>query len=108
MIEQLAPEVSVLGQLLDCPKSPVRYMDVIFSGAFPSLVRVRTCCALVLPTSWLPKAWTAGDRLTKVPVPVSGIACGLPAALSATFSVALRTPVAAGVNVTLSEQEFWG
>ena len=35
-----------------------------------------------------------------VPVPVSGTVCGLPAALSVTFSVAVRVPVAEGLKTT--------
>src|SRR5579863_571185 len=39
--------------------------------------------------------------LATIPVPLSVSDCGLPAALSATLIVAVRAPVAVGVNVTL-------
>lgn len=39
-----------------------------------------------------------------VPVPLSAAVCGLPAALSATLTLALRAPAAVGVNVTLMPQ----
>jgi hypothetical protein len=40
-----------------------------------------------------------------MPVPVSATVCGLPAALSATLTFAVRVPEAVGVNVTLMEQD---
>ena len=48
----------------------------------------------------------SGDKVAAgaVPVPVSDTLCGLPAALSATLTEALREPVAWGVNVTLMVQ----
>jgi hypothetical protein len=39
-----------------------------------------------------------------VPVPVSVTVCGLPAALSTMFNVAVRVPIAVGVNDTLIVQ----
>ena len=39
-----------------------------------------------------------------LPVPVSAIVCGLPAALSAMEMAAVRVPVLVGVNVTLIVQ----
>ena len=44
---------------------------------------------------------TTGDVIA---VPVSATVCGLPVALSAMLSVAVRVPAAAGVNVTATEQ----
>ena len=38
------------------------------------------------------------------PVPDNETVCGLPAALSVTFNVALRAPVVVGANVTLMVQ----
>jgi hypothetical protein len=38
------------------------------------------------------------------PVPVNATVCGVPAALSATFSVALRVPARVGIKVTLIVQ----
>jgi len=39
-----------------------------------------------------------------VPVPLRVTVCGLPVALSATESVAVRAPLVVGVNVTVMEQ----
>jgi len=39
-------------------------------------------------------------RATATPVPAAETDCGLPAALSATTSVPVRSPTAVGVNVT--------
>jgi hypothetical protein len=41
-----------------------------------------------------------------IPFPVSEIVCGLPEALSLTFSVAPRGPIADGEKVTVMRQEF--
>ena len=51
-----------------------------------------------------------GENVTagKTPTPVSGTDCGLPGALSVTFTAALRFPVAAGVKVTLMLQLLFG
>ena len=43
--------------------------------------------------------------LATVPVPFSTSVCGLPGALSATFIVAVRAPVALGVKVTFITHE---
>jgi hypothetical protein len=54
----------------------------------------------------LPKgSVAAGFRETSgaAPVPVSGRRCGLPDALSTTFTVAVRLPPAAGVKVAAME-----
>jgi len=51
----------------------------------------------------LPKLQELGEKLicgVPVPVPVSETACGEPAALSEIERLALRLPVAEGVNVT--------
>lgn len=72
------------------------------SVAVPVLVTVIVCAALVVVWIWfanvtvLELSETAGC----VPVPVSVNVCGLPVALSATETVAVRAPVALGVNVT--------
>jgi hypothetical protein len=43
-------------------------------------------------------------KVAVVPVPLSPIVCGLAPPLSETFSVALRLPVAVGLNVTVMVQ----
>ena len=52
----------------------------------------------------------AGERVTtgSVPVPVRVTDCGLPTALSATLTVALRLPAAEGVKATFTVHEFPG
>ena len=64
--------------------------------------------ALVVPIETLPKFNLEVDRLTAgaplTPEPVRLVVCGLPAALSLTERMAVRVPVAVGVNVTLIEQ----
>jgi hypothetical protein len=60
---------------------------------------------LVLPTFTVPKLSDEGLRVNAVnPVPDRETVCGLPAALSATLTVAVREPIASGVNVTLIVQ----
>jgi hypothetical protein len=77
---------------------------VIFSTAVPVFVSVTLLDELVVPTLRLAKVRLVGERLTvgavvAAPVPVRTKVCGLPAALSATDTVAAREPVATGVNV---------
>ena len=50
---------------------------------------------------------TAGPA-APVPVPLNVTACGLPLALSVKLNVALRLPVADGVNFTMTEQVLPG
>jgi len=76
-------------------------MPVMVIAVVPMLVRVMILAALVVPTVTEPKFKVAGASLAVVPTPVSGISCGLPAALSVTLSDALRAPIAEGVNVML-------
>ena len=56
----------------------------------------------------MPKARLAGERLTTgavlVPVPERLTVWGLPLALSAMLSAAVRAPLAEGVKMTLIEQ----
>src|SRR5207302_1620630 len=62
--------------------------------------------ALVVVRSWLPKSRLVGGNPTPgpVPFPLSATVCGLPAALSPSYSVPVRAPKAVGVNVTLMVQ----
>ena len=87
---------------------PVTAKLVMLKAALPGLVRVRVCAALVVPRDWLAKARLAGERLTTgavlVPVPERLTVWGLPLALSAMLSAAVRAPLAEGVNVTLIMQ----
>ena len=112
LIEQSAPAASVEvlgGQLFVCEKSPllapVIAMLEIVSAAFPLFVTVTFCDALVLPTGWLAKV-SGADNVTAgaMPVPVSETLWGLFNASSEIETVALRAPVAVGLNVTLMLQ----
>ena len=77
----------------------------------PVLVRVMARAALVW-ISWFPKAKLVGERLTAaagaaallVPVPLRLTVWGLPEALSAMLSAAVRVPLAEGLKVTLIVQ----
>ena len=83
---------------------PVTAKLAMLKAVLPVLVRVMGCAALVVPTGRLPKARLVGERLTTavvlVPVPERLTVWGLPLALSAMLSAAVRVPPAAGVNHT--------
>jgi len=70
------------------------------------LVSVTIFAALAVITSCAPNVKLAGEKLTAAPspIPVRLTVCGLPGALSAMVTAALRDPAAAGVNVTLMLQ----
>ena len=102
------PVVGMLaGQLLVSAKSPgfvpVIVMLVIASVPPPLSVRVMFCAALVVPTFWVANVRDFGLSITlgSTPEPVRLIVCGLPIAVSVTWTEALRPPVARGANVTV-------
>ena len=109
---QFSPAASVPPQVFaEMAKSPgfapVRVMLVIVTVAGPVFVSVTVCALLVPATTTLPKGRLTGLRLTVnagTPVPDSGALLGLLAALVVNVSAADRTPVAEGVNVTLTAQ----
>ena len=70
------------------------------------MLNVTLWAALVVPTSWLANVRLAGDRPAAgaIPLPLRAAVCGLPLALSAMVTEAVRVPVAEGVKVTLIEQ----
>src|SRR5437660_901588 len=115
LMVQEAPAASalqLLGDLLVWAKSPalvpVRAMLLMVRAALPLLVSVTAWAALVVLTCWLPKLRLVGLKLTPgalVPLPLKATVCGLPLALSVILTLALRVPVAVGVNVTLMVQE---
>jgi hypothetical protein len=114
LILQLDPAATLVPQLLVCAKSvlfsPVTARLVIVSVAFPVLVRVAVCGELTTPTDSFPKGMLVGANTTTgpppVPVPVRLTVCGLFPASSLTFNVAVRVPVADGVNVTFTVQAW--
>lgn len=72
-------------------------------AAPPELVTVIFCGGLVVPTATPPNETAVEERVTEgaaVPVPVSWTVCGEFGASSVIVSVAVRTPVADGVNVS--------
>ena len=85
-------------------------MDAMLRVALPMFVSVTVCAGLVVPVVWLANVKLDGDMLAigavgAVPVPVKGIACGLPEALSVNVIAPVRVPVAVGLKVTLTVQE---
>ena len=87
---------------------PVTAKLVILKVVVPVLVRVKVCGELAMSTGWLLKARLVGERVAGpvvlVPVPERLTAWGLPLALSAMLSEAVRLPLAEGVKVTLIVQ----
>ena len=76
---------------------------LIVSVEFPGLVTVIDSAVLLVLTTWFPKLQEVGEKLicgVPVPVPVNETLCGDPAALSEIERLALRLPIAEGVNVT--------
>ena len=86
--------------------APVVEILVIVRLPLPLFVRVIVCGELVVLTAWLPNVRVVAERLTTgaAPVPVRLTVCGLPAALSAILTAAVRAPAAVGVNATLIVQ----
>src|SRR6516164_6403022 len=78
-------------------------MPVMLSVVLPTLVRV-VGRDLIWPSGTLPKPRLVGLNSTTVPAPLRLAVCGLPGALSATESAAVRDPRWVGVNVTLIVQ----
>lgn len=105
---QLAPAPRLAGHVLVWVKSPglvpLRAMLLIARAVLPVFVRVTPCAALVVPTSCEPKLSLDGARLTAgasgTPLPDRLTLCGLPVALSATCTEAVRVPAAVGLKVT--------
>jgi hypothetical protein len=113
LIVQLALAASEAGHWLVCAKSPafapVTEMPVTVSAALPEFVSVTVCAGLVVFNACEPNVNEVGASVTTgalaaAPVPVSGTVCGLPVALSANETAAVRAPDAVGLNVTLIVQ----
>lgn len=88
---------------------PSAMLEIFKAIVIPVSVSVEVLAALVVPTFTAPKLINAGTRVAVVsdppaPVPVRLMVCGLPVALSLTFNVAERDPLAVGVNVTATKQ----
>src|SRR5580704_11027956 len=81
----------------------------MFKVAFPVLLTVTVCGALVVPGACIAKTRPCEDRLTigagATPVPESGTVSGPPTGrVSVIVRLPTRTPGVAGVKVTLIEQ----
>jgi hypothetical protein len=98
-VEHVVPELATAN-------GPLALIAVNVKLALPMLVTITVCVALVVPDICAANVREETDKLTTgpVPVPVKVTACGLPAALSVRFNVALRFPTADGVKLTLTEQ----
>src|SRR5271155_4279294 len=84
-------------------------IPVRFSVALPLLVSVTLCAELAVPTVCDEKVRLVGARVTAgagaaTAVPDKGMVCGLPLALSAIETEAVRAPLAVGLKVTLIAQ----
>src|SRR5436853_129804 len=110
---QVAPAAKVAGlvgqalaPVLVAAKSLEAANELIVKAAAPVFVSVTVIGVLVVASSWLPKSRLVGANPTPgaVPLPLSGIICGLPPASTASDSVPLRAPEAVGVKVTLMVQ----
>jgi hypothetical protein len=88
---------------------PADTIEVIVRTEEPEFVMVMTCGVEGVPTAWDAKVRLVGDgeklAFGATPVPVRGTVCGLAEALSVTMTLAVRTPVALGVNITEMVQE---
>ena len=91
---------------------PLRRTEEMCSVALPALITVIVCAGLVLPCAVVGKVRLPGVKVTAgrgdTPVPVNGMVCGLPGALSVTASEACRGPAAVGENTMLIVQVPFG
>jgi hypothetical protein len=88
---------------------PPRVTLLIVSALVPLFVRVATFCPPIPPTDTETQfrfvgATDAVPPVVDAPVPVSATVCGLPVPESAKLRVALRVPLAVGLNTTEAEQ----
>jgi len=88
---------------------PVTVMSEITSAAAPVFVSVTVRAVLVAATGWAPRSMSVASSAmpasgVSVPVPPSVTAALPPAALCAIDRLALRAPVAAGLNTTSTTQ----
>lgn len=105
-IWQLLPMANDVPQVFVCAKSPEAEIPVIFSGAFPMLVRVEVCAALVASTVSEANVSVVGLRLTAAPtaIPTNSTDSGLPGSVPLIAILAILDPPDVGVNVTLTVQ----
>jgi hypothetical protein len=108
LIVQLLPALRLVPHVVVWLKSPafvpVSDMLIPVRVVVSTFLTVTVWAALVVPTVWVANVSLVGVTLTPVPVPVSDTVCGLPGALSAIETEAVRVPAAVGRNVTLIVQ----
>src|SRR5437764_10346100 len=107
VIVQLPPTTTATAvQLLTWEKAPVAITLLTVKLAVPVLLSVTGTAVLVDPTNTPLKLTLAGESVATgaIPVPLIGTLCGLPLALSVTFTVDDRLPVFVGLNVTVIVQ----
>src|SRR6476469_2365250 len=112
VIVQLSFGASVAGQSSLTAKSPgfapARATLETCRPAVPVLRTVAVCAALAVSTRWAPKARldgvTAAAGAVGVPVPPTGMLCGVSGASSPTTRFALRAPVSDGAKLTVIVQ----
>src|SRR5712691_3414502 len=110
LIVQLAPDASVLPQLVLMVKSPLTVMLPIDSGPLPALNTTTFCGTVGLPTLPPPKLRypLLSKGLAAVPVPRRLIDWVPPNPSSYSVRAAARTPYPCGVKLTVREQEAPG
>src|SRR5689334_11696423 len=104
---QLWPTARLVGQVLVTGKSDrLLEIEVIESEVLPWFFRVAIWLVLEPPRATLPKLSVDGVIMTPgtVALPVNGIVCGLPPALSVIFTVPAATPETVGEKMTLMVQ----
>jgi hypothetical protein len=103
---ELVLHVPPLAMLKSDAFVPVIEMLLIVSGPVPVFFSVVDWAALVVPTFCAVENVIPPVKLATgwVPVPEMASDCGVPLALSETLTLALRVPVAVGLNVTLIVQ----
>jgi len=97
-----APQVSAVSAKSPEFVPPIARL-VMLNTALPVLLKERVCREPTVSMGKVPKLRLPGERTATglAPVPERVTVCGLPPALSATFTAAVNDPMAAGVKVTL-------
>src|SRR5207302_1436876 len=95
-----------LAPILVAAKSPEGANELIVKAPAPVFVSVTVIGAVVVASSWLPKARLVGANPTPgaVPFPLSVMICGLPPSLSVSDSVPVRATHSVRVALTMLVQ----
>jgi len=105
-IVQLAPTLRLFPQVFVWLKSPLARTLLIVRVVVPELVSVTFWALLLVPTCCEAKVRLVGDKPTPgaVPVPLRETISGLSVALSVIVNDSFRTPVVAGLKLTIRVQ----